>query len=150
MRGNAVSAASWLAGGFASAALLAGCAGWSLGTEKPAPVGLNCVDDSPRCVQERLGVLKGLMDDKQRTWVRQPTSPEAYASGVRLFALKARKRELTCDELAMGRREAEAAAKTLRGASGAGLTPAQVSRGVMLGGEVARELANESNRRCRT
>ena len=30
---------------------------------------------------------------------------QAYASGVRLFAFKGRKKELTCDELAIGRRD---------------------------------------------
>jgi hypothetical protein len=36
----------------------------------------------------------------------------------------------------------------LRGPGGAGLTPAQISRGVILASEVARELAKEIKRRC--
>ena len=66
---------------------------------------------------------------------------------MRLFAFKAKKRELTCEELAHGRRE-DGAAGALK-VAGAGLTPAQVSRGTMLAAEVSRELRNELGRRCR-
>jgi hypothetical protein len=89
------------------------------------------------------------MLDKGRAWVRQPAPPAAYASGVRLFAYKQRKRELSCDELAHGRKEADAGPGVLRGPEGRALTPAQVARGVMLAQEVSRELANETKRRCR-
>ena len=67
---------------------------------------------------------------------------------MRLFALKSKKKELTCDELAHGRNEADRAPGVLRGARG-NLTPAQVSRGIMLASEVSRELAAEMKRRCR-
>ena len=82
-------------------------------------------------------------------WVKEPASPQAYASGVRLFAFKTRKKDLTCDELSAGKREADAGPGVLRGAGSSGLSPAQVSRGVMLAGEVARELSNEMRRRCK-
>jgi hypothetical protein len=88
------------------------------------------------------------MADRERKWVKEPAPLEAYASGVRLFAFKERKKDLTCEELAIGRREAEAAPVALRGRAGARLTPAQVSRGVMLGSEVSRELTAELKRRC--
>jgi hypothetical protein len=107
------------------------------------------VDDSPNCISRRQAALKSLMSDKDRRWVRQPASAESYASGVRLFALKGRKRELTCEELALGRREADAGPGVLRGPAGRHLTPAQVARGAMLSGEVSRELAGEMRRRCR-
>lgn len=129
--------------------LLAGCAGAGLSSEPPAPTGLACVDDSKQCLDQRAAALNALMSDKQRQWIKQPATPSAYASGVRMFAYKQRKRELSCDELAIGRREAEGAAGSLRGPGGAGLTPAQISRGVMFGQEVAKELANEHGRRCR-
>jgi hypothetical protein len=126
---------------------LAGCA--SAEIAPPPSAGLGCVDDSKQCLDQRADALKTLMADKQKSWIRQPASPAAYASGVRMFAYKQRKRELTCEELALGRREAEAAAPTLRGPGGQGLTPAQISRGVMFGQEIAKELANEQGRRCR-
>ncbi|HQD85043.1 MAG TPA: hypothetical protein PK929_18535 [Quisquiliibacterium sp.] len=37
----------------------------------------------------------------------------------------------------------------LRGSGGKGLTPAQVARGVMLAGDVSRELGREINKRCK-
>lgn len=111
--------------------------------------GLGCVDDSSHCIDQRRVALHAIMSDKDRKWVREAPTPAAYASGVRLFAFKTRKTELSCDELAVGRREAESAPAVLRGPEGAKLTPAQVSRGLMLGAEVSRELAAEMKRRCR-
>jgi hypothetical protein len=68
---------------------------------------------------------------------------------VRLFAFRVSKAELSCEELAHGRREAEAAPKAVKGHPG--LSPAQVSRTTMFAGEVQRELAAElKRRRCRT
>ena len=90
-----------------------------------------------------------MVGDKDRKWVREPASPQAYASGVRLFAFKSRKKDLSCDELAVGRREADAGPGVLRGSGGSGLSPAQVSRGVMLSSEVSKELSNEMQRRCK-
>jgi hypothetical protein len=97
-------------------------------------------------VARRQRTLRYLVDDQDRTWVKAHAPAEAYASGVRLFALKSKKKELTCDELAYGRNEADRAPGILRGAGN--LTPAQVSRGIMLASEVSRELAAEMKRRC--
>lgn len=133
------------------ALLLAGFCAACSGTELPADsaqVGLACVDDSPECVGRRQAALRQLVSAEDRAWIRQPATPAAYASGVRLFAFKAKKKELTCEELAHGRREADGAAGALKSA-GHGLTPAQVSRGTMLAAEVSRELGNELGRRCR-
>ncbi len=110
--------------------------------------GLTCVDDSPDCVDRRQKSLRYLVEDQDRTWVKAHAPAEAYASGVRLFALKSKKKELSCEELAHGRNEADKAPGVLRGPSGSNLTPAQVSRGVMLAAEVSRELAAEMKRRC--
>jgi hypothetical protein len=133
------------------AAMMAGLAAvaCSAAQSPEARVGLECVDDSKHCIDQRSATLHAIMSDKQRKWVREEPTPAAYASGVRLFAFKTRKGELTCEELAIGRREAESAATILRGPAAAQLTPAQVSRGLMLGGEVSRELAAEMKRRCR-
>jgi hypothetical protein len=110
--------------------------------------GLTCVDDSPDCVSRRQRTLRYLVEDDDRTWVKAHAPPEAYASGVRLFALKHKKKELTCDELAYGHNEAQKAPGILRGPGGSGLTPAQISRGVILASEVAHELEAEMKRRC--
>jgi hypothetical protein len=134
-----------------AAGIAAGVAACSGGQTEIVPeprAGLACVDDSRQCIDQRQAVLRGMMADRERRWVREPASPQAYASGVRLFAYKGRKKELTCDELALGRREADAAPNVLRGAGGA-LTPAQVSRSAMLAAEVSRELGVEMKRRCK-
>jgi hypothetical protein len=124
------------------------CSGVDLASNTGARGGLACVDDSTQCIEQRSSALRAIMGDRERKWVKEPATPEAYASGVRLFAFKERKKELTCEELAIGRREAEAAPVALRGGAGARLTPAQVSRGVLLGAEVSRELTAELKRRC--
>ncbi len=127
--------------------LLAGCAGSNdIG---PQPAGLRCVDDSSHCISQREKVFDSYMADKSRSWVKQPAGPHAYASGVRLFALNKRRKELSCDELAHAKREADAAPIALRGSGGSELTPAQVSRGVMLASEVSRDLGREMARRCK-
>lgn len=131
----------------ALASMMTGCAG-SDDASLDARAGLSCVDDTPECVSRRQTTLKSMTTDATRAWIKEPASPEAYASGVRLFAFKAKKKELSCDELAHGRREAEAAGPALAGA-GTRLTPAQAARGRMLASEVARELAGEFNRRCK-
>ena len=96
--------------------VLGACSGGEI-NPAASPMGLGCVDDSPHCVTERGNALKGLMADKSKAWVRSPSSPAAYASGVRLWAFKQKKRELSCDELSIARREADGAAPTLRAAS---------------------------------
>lgn len=88
------------------------------------------------------------MADKSKAWIKQPASPSAYASGVRLFAYSKRRKDLSCDELQHGKREADGAAPALRGPGGTHLTPAQVSRGVMLASDVSRELSRELSKRC--
>jgi hypothetical protein len=119
------------------------------GSENIGSGGMSCVDDSHACVSARGTALASLMNDKSRSWVRQPAPAAAYASGVRLFAFKQRKREMTCEELAIGKREADAGPGVLRGPAGRGLTHGQVARGVILAGEVSTELAREMKRRCR-
>jgi hypothetical protein len=131
---------------FAAAALAACAVPDGPGTPSS---GLTCVDDSADCIDRRQRTLRHLIDDKDRAWVKAHPPAEAYASGVRLFALKTKKKELTCEELGWGRNEAEKAPGVLRGPQGAKLTPAQVSRGVMLAHEVSRELAAEMKRRCK-
>lgn len=136
----------WLVGLAVVVVWFAGCAANTAKISTPVSAGLSCVDDSVRCRNNRRAALDALLADKQRTWVRQPASASAYASGVRLFAFKKRKRELSCVELAIGQREAKAARRTLRAASDR-LTPAQIARGAMLGDEIGAELKRERRRR---
>lgn len=110
--------------------------------------GLACVDDSPHCIGQRQAALKTLTADPKRSWINERPDAAAYASGVRLFAFKTMKKDLSCTDLEVGRREADQAPSVLR-ASGNVLTPAQISRGVILASEVGRELGKELRRRCR-
>lgn len=136
------------AGWFALMLALAGCAGSEPAVQAPG-LGLSCVDDSSHCISQREKAFDALMADKSRSWVKQGATAEAYASGVRLFALNKKRKDLTCDELAFGKREADAGPGVLRSQGGGRLTAAQVSRGVMLAGEVSRDLGSEFAKRCR-
>ena len=128
------------------AVLVAACAANTPPPMSPVRAGLGCVDDSLECRNRRQAALAALLADRSRSWVRQPADAAAYASGVRLFAFKQRKRELDCAELGIGKREANAARPTLRAAANQ-LTPAQIARGAMLGDEVGQELTREHRRR---
>lgn len=138
---------AWLALAVFAALCLGACSGD--GGEPGGPqIGLSCVDDSAHCVSQRGKVFDTYMADKSRSFVRQPATADSYASGVRLFALSKRRKELTCDELAHAKREADAGPSVLR-ANASRLTPAQVARGVILANEVSRDLGREQAKRCR-
>ncbi|HJU32837.1 MAG TPA: hypothetical protein VJ740_15345 [Hyphomicrobiaceae bacterium] len=112
--------------------------------------GLACIDDSPDCIDARQATLKSMLDDQDRKWVREPSNAHAHASGVRLFAFRTQKKDLSCEQLAIGRREAESVPKALKGPDGKGMSPAQISRTNMLAAEVSKELAAEMrSRRCK-
>jgi hypothetical protein len=127
--------------------LMSACSGF--GSDDPR-AGLSCLDDSQECIDKRQVTLKSMLDDQDRKWVKEPTNPQAHASGVRLFAFRSRKKELTCEELALGRREADSVPKTLRGPEGKSLSPPQVARANLFAAEVSKELAAEMRaRRCK-
>jgi len=132
----------------AVAALSAGCSGTIVESEAPA-VDYGCIDDSKQCIDQRQAALRLLVADKSRKWIKEPATTGSYATGVRMFAYKTEKQRLSCEELAAGRREADAAPGALRSPSAKNLPPAIVSRGVMFAGEVSKELAREAQRRCR-
>ena len=114
----------------------------------PAASHHGCVDDSKFCIDQRQASLRQLQSDRSRSWVRHPASLNSYATGVRMFAFKTEKTRLSCDELSVGRREAESAPSVLRSSQAQGLGPATVSRSLMFAHEVGRELDREQQRRC--
>ncbi len=126
---------------------ITGCASTGLDNATGLSAGLNCVDDSAQCLARRRTALSEIMQDKHGKWIEQPPNARADASGVRLFAYKQRKRELNCRQLRIGYAEARGARQRLRAANSPDLTPALVSRGAILGDEVARELKREIRRR---
>ena len=112
--------------------------------------GLSCLDDSPECIGMRQSTLKSMLADQDKKWVKEPPSAQAHASGVRLFAFRSQKKELSCEELAVGRREADGVPKALKGPDGKAMSAAQVSRTNILAAEVSKELAAEMRvRRCK-
>jgi hypothetical protein len=127
--------------------LMSACSGF--GSDDPR-AGLSCLDDSQECIDRRQVTLKSMLDDQDRKWVKEPANPQAHASGVRLFAFRSRKKELTCEELALGRREADSVPKALRGPEGKSLSPPQIARANLFAAEVSKELAAEMRaRRCK-
>jgi hypothetical protein len=85
---------------------LAGCAG------APDPAfaqqrGLKCVDDSNVCISQRKMVFDSYMADKSRAWIKQPAGPHEYASGVRLMAYSKMRKDLSCEQLAHAKEEAD-------------------------------------------
>lgn len=149
MRARTTGSGGRMLAALAAIALLASACSGSL-FEDDNKAGLSCVDDTPECVSQRQAALKSMLDDKDRKWVKEPPTAHAHATGVRLFAFRSRKKELSCEELAHARREADSAPKALRGPEGKGLSPAQISRASMFAAEVSKELTAEMrSRRCK-
>lgn len=136
--------------GLAACLVLAGCVAGFSGGSPSANAGLNCVDDSKHCLAQRKQALTQIMDDKQMHWINAPATAKSDASGVRLFAYMKKRKQLSCTQLRIGHAEAVGARQRLRQAAGSGLTPAQISRGAILGDEVAQTLRKEMRRKgCR-
>ncbi len=92
-------------------------------------------------------VLKAMLADPARAWMKRPASPAVLANGVRLFAYRALREKLACQELAAAVTEVEAAATAFRWGV-AGVTAGQADRARSLSAEVVQELQAESARRC--
>jgi hypothetical protein len=133
----------------AGALVLAACGGTVMESESAGAASHGCIDDSKACIDQRQAHLKALLSDKSRKWVREPATTGSYATGVRLYAFKTEKARLSCEELSIGRREADNAPGALRGPSGKGLPTPVIARGVIFAGEVAKELNGEAKRRCK-
>ena len=134
----------------AACVVLAGCMSGFSGGASNVGTGLNCVDDSNRCLSQRKAALTQIMHDKEMRWINAPATAHSDASGVRLFAFMKKRKHLSCSQLRIGYVEATGARQRLRQAAGSGLTPAQISRGAILGDEVAKTLQKEMRRkRCR-
>ena len=128
-------------------AIAAGCSSTARLQSGTLSAGLNCIDDSVRCLAKRRKALDALMADSTGHWIEQPPSPNADASGVRLFGYKKKKRTLTCGQLRIGYAEASSVRTRMRASKSPELTPALISRSSLLGDEVARELKSEMRRR---
>jgi hypothetical protein len=105
----------------------------------------------PTCAtgSECMAQLKALIDDPARGWIGKVQAPAEYANGTRLFAYRALRTRLTCQELTTALGEITAAGKTFR-APVAGVTPLQVRRVLALNADVERELQAEFAVRCKS
>ena len=130
-------------------ALVTTACGGSGGVLGEQAAGLKCVDDSSQCISQRQQVLSTYMADRSHAWIAESAEPRAYASGVRLMAFSKKRQELSCDELARAKNEADRAPQALSGAGYSGITTTQAARGLMLARDVSREMGREMARRCR-
>jgi hypothetical protein len=109
---------------------------------RPEGSQLDCGSDAA-CLSQ----LKALIEDPQRGWIGNLVPTTEYARGVRLFAYRALRAQLTCNELILALAEIEAARKPLARPV-PGVTPAQAARARMLSDEVEAELRVERAARC--
>lgn len=90
-----------------------------------------------------------MIDNPDRGWIGKQQSPDAYANGTRLFAYRALRKRLTCNELALAVEEVRAASRSL-GRPVPGMTADQLARTRELSTQVEGELATERAGRCRS
>ena len=130
-------------------AMLAACSATE--PEPAAPhAAAGCVDDSKTCIEKRGAALKAMLADQKRAWVTKPETPAAYATGVKLFAYRGKKGELTCAELAHGREETRSMPQALKPGSVQGMNDSRLAQVRDLSGQVHKELAKEFDRACVT
>jgi hypothetical protein len=146
----------------AGALTLAGCAGpenqASTGildglfgpvAEGPPPRSREIDKGSCNTAAQCSGVLKSMIDSPDRGWVGKQQSPSSYANGTRLFAYRALRTKLTCNELALAVDEVRTASKSL-GRPVQGMTASDLSRTRALTVQVEGELTRERTGRCRS
>src|SRR3990170_4505945 len=85
--------------------------------------------------------LRKMIDDPKRDWVGQVQPPDVYANGTRLFAYRALRKKLSCNDLKRALEETNAAIPSLE--------PARYTQVRALMTEIARELSVEDGKRCR-
>jgi hypothetical protein len=117
------------------------------GKEPPARQAVGQDEASCISVENCASVLKAMVASSDRSWVHRPAAPTVLANGVRLFAYRALRPRLDCDELAAALTELETAVHTF-GNPLAGLQPEQMHRVRNLSIQVGGELHDERARRC--
>jgi hypothetical protein len=93
--------------------------------------------------------LKKMLDDPKRGWIGEPPPVAVYSDGTRLFAYRALRKKLSCQELNLALTEVRAASKSLS-SEVLGVTLEQRSRARLLSNQVEGELSKERGARCRT
>lgn len=108
-----------------------------------------CDPDGSTCA-----LVKALVADQRRTWLKRAPTRNEMLSGVRLQALRQTSGSLTCTELAAAREEASAAVPALEDALAeariAGQPVSRLSRTLLLASELVTRLGEERLKRCRS
>lgn len=132
----------------AAALSLGACSQTEPAAPEPPHAAAGCVDDSKMCIEKRALALKGMLADPKRTWVTKPETAAAYATGVKLFAYKGKKVEMSCAELAHGREETRTMPQVLKPGSVQGMNDSRLAQVRDLSGQVHKELNKEFDRAC--
>lgn len=130
--------------------LAAACAPISSAPEASNNPAAGCVDDSKHCIDKRMSTLKTMVSDQRRSWVYQQESPASYATGVKLFAYRATKAQLTCAELSHGRKETADAALSLKSGSVPGMNDSRLAQVRDMSSQVSKELGREFDKACKS
>ncbi|KAB2851212.1 MAG: hypothetical protein F9K44_02355 [Hyphomicrobiaceae bacterium] len=134
----------------AAGLLLAACASFNSAPEVSNNPAAGCVDDSKQCIDRRMTTLKAMVSDPKRTWVFQQESPASYATGVKLFAYRATRSQLTCTELSHGRQETAEAAHSLKSGSVPGMNDSRLAQVRDMSSQVSKELGKEFDKACKS
>ena len=134
----------------AAAWLLGACTPISSSPEASNNPAAGCVDDSKHCIDKRMSTLKVMVADQKRSWVYQQESPASYATGVKLFAYRATKAQLTCGELSHGRQETADAALSLKSGSVPGMNDSRLAQVRDMSAQVSKELGREFDKVCKS
>jgi hypothetical protein len=134
----------------AAVSLVGACTSISSSPETSNNPAAGCVDDSKHCIDKRMSTLKVMVADQKRSWVYQQESPASYATGVKLFAYRATKTQLTCGELSHGRQETADAAVSLKSGSVPGMNDSRLAQVRDMSAQVSKELGREFERVCKS
>jgi hypothetical protein len=121
-----------------------------LATPSAEPSPKSVPREAPSCKTDRecIVILRALINDPKRSWIREPQSSTEYANGTRFFAYRALRGRLSCRELELALVDMRAAADRLR-MPAAEVSPAQAASALSLATVVSSELRSESASRCK-
>jgi len=101
-----------------------------------------------RDVQSCDGLLRALVESRDRSWIIRPPTPQAQVTGVRMLAYRVLRPRLTCGELAVGIEELRSAPNALA-TPPTGSNPEEVAGAIALAAKVQEELRAERDARCK-
>jgi len=91
--------------------------------------------------------LRALVENSDRSWMRRAETPAEVLTGVRIFAYRALRAQLTCGELGVALAQLAGVPTKLR-TPPPGSRPQEVASATRLAAEVHEELSAERETRC--